>query len=245
MLMLKKEKAEMINRVVLLPVDEIFPNPMQPRKEFSDEALEELRQSIAANGLLQPVTVRKREIGYELISGERRLRACKLNGNSKIPAIVVEVADHTGGLLALIENIQRKDLNFLEEAVAIRRMMVEYDMTQVEISQKLGKSQPCIANKIRLLQLPEAVLQKVTEYGLNERQTRALLRLKTQESMEKAVEVISKRGYNSEETDRYIESLLTPKKKQNIKFCFYQSTAAEAPAPMTVYLPPVWVPKQV
>ena len=114
MLMLKKEKAEVINRVVLLPVDEVYPNPMQPRKEFSDEALEELRQSIAANGLLQPITVRKREIGYELISGERRLRACKLNGNSKIPAIVVEVTDHAGGLLALIENIQRKDLSFLE-----------------------------------------------------------------------------------------------------------------------------------
>ena len=220
MLMLKKEKAEVINRVVLLPVDEVYPNPMQPRKEFSDEALEELRQSIAANGLLQPITVRKREIGYELISGERRLRACKLNGNSKVPAIVVEVTDHAGGLLALIENIQRKDLSFLEEAIAIRQLMVEYDMTQVEISQKLGKSQPCIANKIRLLQLPAAVLQKVKDYELNERQTRALLRLQTQQQMEKAVEVIANRKYNSEETDRYIESLLSPKKKQNIKFCF-------------------------
>lgn len=219
MLMLKKEKSEVINKVVLLQTDEIYPNPKQPRKEFAEEALEELRQSIAANGLLQPITVRKREVGYELISGERRLRACRLNGTEKIPAIIVDVADHTSGVLALIENIQRKDLNFLEEATAIRMLMVEYDMTQAEISHKLGKSQPCIANKMRLLQLPLTVQEKAVSSGLTERQTRALLRLKDEAQMIKAIDVIVKRGLNSEETDQYITELLTPKKKQKVKFC--------------------------
>ncbi len=220
MLMLKKEKTEVINKVLMLPIEEIYPNPLQPRKEFDEAELLELSQSIAANGLLQPITVRKREFGYELVSGERRLRACRLNQCEKIPAIIVEISDDRSGLLALIENIQRKDLNFLEEAIAIRMLMVEYDMTQAEVSKKLGRSQPCIANKLRLLQLPDAVQQMALEFGLNERQTRALLRLKEQNLMEKAISVIAKKHLNAEETDAYIETLLQPKKKQVVKFCF-------------------------
>lgn len=220
MLMLKKEKTEVINRVVMLNVEDIYPNPRQPRKEFDEVALEELSRSIAENGLLQPITVRKREIGYELVSGERRLRACKMNHTDKIPAIVVDISDNSSGMLALIENIQRQDLNFLEEAAAIQKLLVDFDMTQSEVAQRLGKSQSGVANKLRLLQLPEAIRIKALEFGLNERQTRALLRLKQQEEMEKAIETIVKRKFNSEETDTYIESLLKPKKKQKIKFCF-------------------------
>lgn len=219
MLTLKKDKTEVINRVVMLNIADIYPNPMQPRKEFDETALEELSKSIAENGLLQPITVRRREIGYELVSGERRLRACKLSNCERIPAIVVEISDDRSGMLALIENIQRRDLNFLEEASAIRKLMVEFDMTQTEVSQKLGKSQSGIANKIRLLQLPETVQNMALEYGLNERQTRALLRLNGREQMEKAITVIAGRGYNTEEADAYIESLLTPRKNQKVKFC--------------------------
>lgn len=220
MLMLKKDKTEIINKVVMLNIADIYPNPMQPRREFDPAGLEELSRSIAENGLLQPITVRRRELGYELVSGERRLRACKLCRCERIPAIVVDISDNRSGMFALIENIQRRDLNFLEEAAAIRKLMVEFDMTQVEVSQKLGKSQSCIANKLRLLQLPDAIQNEVLEFGLNERQTRALLRLKSEPEMDKAIKTIASRKYNSEETDAYIDSLLAPKKKQSIKFCF-------------------------
>ncbi len=219
-MMLKKEKNEVINRVVMLNIADIHPNPLQPRKSFDDASLEELRQSIASNGLLQPVTVRRVPDGYELVSGERRLRACKLNRCKQIPSIIVDIADDRSGVLALIENIQRRDLNFLEEAAAIRQLMTKFGLSQSEVSQKIGKSQPCIANKMRLLQLPEAVRVKALEFGLNERQTRALLRLSKQETMERAIEVIAKRKLNAEATDAYIESLLTVKKSQNVKFCF-------------------------
>jgi ParB family chromosome partitioning protein len=219
MLMLKKEKNEVINRVVMLNVQDIHPNPLQPRRNFDIESLEELRQSIAANGLLQPITVRKVESGYELISGERRLRACKQNHNERVPAIIVNISDDQSGMLALVENIQRRDLNFLEEAAAIKQLMRQFGLSQTEVSQKIGKSQPCVANKLRLLQLPESVQSRVLENHLTERQARALLRLSKKEEMEKAVEVIVKRKLNSEATDAYIESLLTLKKKQNIKFC--------------------------
>ncbi len=219
MLTLKKDKAEVINKVVMLNVEDIYPNPRQPRKSFSAEALQELSKSIAENGLLQPITVRKREIGYELISGERRLRACKLNQVEKVPAIVVELSDHGSGMMALVENIQREDLHFLEEAAAIQKLLVDFDLTQTEVAQKLGKSQSGIANKLRLLQLPEAVRVKALEFDLNERQTRALLRLKEEALMLKTIDVIDKRKLNSEETDAYIESMLHPSKKQKIKFC--------------------------
>ncbi len=219
MLMLKKDKLEVINKVVMLQVEDIYPNPLQPRKVFDEAALKELSESIAENGLLQPITVRKREVGYELISGERRLRACKINGVQRVPAIVVEVSDHSSGMLALVENIQRQDLHFLEEAAAIQKLLVDFDLTQTEVAAKLGKSQSGIANKLRLLQLPETVRIKALEFELNERQTRALLRLKQEELMLKAIAVIAERRYNAEETDTYIDSLLQPKKKQQVKFC--------------------------
>ncbi len=219
MLMLKKDKQEVINRVVMLSVTDIYPNPSQPRKSFDESALQELGKSIAENGLLQPITVRKREIGYELVSGERRLRACKLINIEKIPAIIVEVSDNSSAMLALVENIQRQDLHFLEEAAAIQKLLVEFDLTQNEVAKRLGKSQSGIANKIRLLQLSESVRMKALEFELGERQTRALLRLSDEDTMLHAIQVIAKRQYNAEETDAYITSLLQPKKKQQIKFC--------------------------
>lgn len=220
MLTLKKDKNEVINRVVMLNIEEIAPNPLQPRRNFDEEGLDELCRSISANGLLQPITVRKTAVGYELVSGERRLRACKKNHCSRIPAIIVELSDDRSGMLALVENIQRKDLNFLEEAAAIRQLMDIYGLSQTEVSGRLGKSQPCIANKLRLLQLPASVLAKVLDAKLTERQTRALLRLQEEKQMLQTIEVIQKKSLNSEATDAYIDTLLHPKKKRTIKFCF-------------------------
>ncbi|MDF2839531.1 MAG: noc [Clostridia bacterium] len=198
------------NLVVLnISVDRIAPNPYQPRKEFNKSALEELSASIKQYGVLQPINVRK--IGddfYELISGERRLRASKLAGVSAIPAIINEVVEQDSAVIALIENLQREDLNFIEEAEGYYNLIHDHGMTQEELAQKVGKKQSTIANKLRLLKLPKDVKIAILNNGLTERHARALLKLPDEAMQNKALKTILKKQLNVKKTEEMIEKLL-------------------------------------
>ena len=159
-----------------LPISDIYPNPFQPRIEFSDEELAELSQSIAENGLIQPIIVRKSDIiGYELIAGERRLRACKRLGMTEIPAVVKEVTDQESRKQAIIENLQRSNLNPIEEAKAYRNLINELAYSHEELAKAMGKSRPYISNSLRLLQLPQEIQTSIENGKLSQGHARALL----------------------------------------------------------------------
>ena len=183
-------------KVVLLDVNEIAPNPAQPRQTFDLEALKGLSDSIRVNGVLQPVLVRKSDSGdhpYELISGERRLRASKLCGNETIPAVIMDSTARQSAVFAILENIQRRDLNLFEEAAALRTLVVEWGVTQEEAAAKLGMAQSTIANKMRLLALSPKEQRIILENNLTERHGRALLRLQSGESRELAASLIAEK----------------------------------------------------
>lgn len=197
-----------LQTVMLIPVEEIDPNPAQPRVCFSQEELQSLSDSIRENGLLQPLTVRRCEKRYQLISGERRLRALKLASIPQAPCIVVETSDRQSAVFALIENIQRSDLNYFEEAMAIRNLITEWGLSQQELGQRLGMSQPTVANKLRLLRFDGQMQKLILEHGLNERQARALLKLDNPLQVQMAVEAIAAQKLNVAQTERYIETML-------------------------------------
>lgn len=161
-------------RVLFLPVEDIAPNPGQPRTQFSQPELEELAGSIRALGLLQPLTVRRGEHGWELVAGERRLRAAKLAGLQQVPCLSVQADGQTSSLFALVENLQRRDLDFWEEALALRRLQEDFALSQEELARRLGKSQSAIANKLRLLKLPQEVLSSLRDAGCTERHAREI-----------------------------------------------------------------------
>ena len=196
-------------RVVFLPVNAIRPNPAQPRKLFAQQALEELAESIRVHGVLQPLSVRRVGAVYELIAGERRLRAARLAGLTEIPCILMSMDDKESGLAALLENLQRQDLDFIEEAKGISWLMNQWCMSQEQAAKALGKSQSAIANKLRLLRHGEKVLEAIRENALTERHARALLRLQTEEDKLLAISVIARTGMSVARTERYIEELLT------------------------------------
>ena len=202
-------KQKTISRVLLLNIREISSNPYQPRSQFEPRALQELADSISQNGLLQPVTVREWENGYQLIAGERRLMACKMLGMEQIPAIVNRVDDEKSAVFALIENLQRKDLNYFEEAQGIQTLMQTSGMSQQEVAKKLGKAQSPVANKLRLLFFGEDLRQKMLDNGLTERHARALLRLPNERLVNEAIQYIVAERLNVGESESYIESLLT------------------------------------
>ena len=195
-------------RVVFLPARSIRPNPSQPRKVFRPEALEELSRSIASHGILQPLSVRRQEGGYELISGERRLRAAQLAGVTDIPCILMRMDDLESGMAALVENLQRQDLDFIEEAQGIRYLMEHFGMRQEQAARLLGKSQSAVANKLRLLRHSPAVLEALRAAGLTERHGRALLRLPDEESTLGALREIVRQNMSVAQTERYIDRLL-------------------------------------
>ena len=207
-------------RVVFLPARTIRPNPDQPRRVFSPEALEELSQSIAQHGVLQPLSVRRVEEGYQLIAGERRLRAAKLAGLTEIPCIVMRMDDRESALAALVENLQRQALDFVEEAEGISRLMQRGGLSQEQTARLLGKSQSAVANKLRLLRHGQEVLLALRENALTERHGRALLKLTGQEEKLAAIEVISRQAMSVARTESYIEALLSqkgsPKEKANV-----------------------------
>ena len=165
----------------LLPIHKVEPNRSQPRQDFDEEELQNLSGSIATHGILQPLTVRELEGGYyQIIAGERRWRAARLAGLTEIPAVVIEADDKKAMELALIENLQRQDLNAVEEALGYRSLMEDHGLTQEETAQAVGKSRPAVANALRLLALPEAVLEKLREGALSAGHARAILALKSE-----------------------------------------------------------------
>lgn len=191
-----------------IPLKLIMPNPFQPRKSFAAEQLEELAESIKNYGLLQPILVRKNGENYQLISGERRLRAGKMIGLESIPAVVRELTDQEAAEMALVENLSRADLNYFEEAEGYLRLIKEFSLTQDEIAKRMGKSQPTIANKLRLLTLPPNVRLAIDPTQITERHARSLLKLKDEDKQLTVLEKIYKEGLNVRQTDNYIAQLL-------------------------------------
>jgi ParB family chromosome partitioning protein len=234
------ENTSMNNKVVYLPIDNIIPNPYQPRRDFSQESLEELSSSIKSYGVIQPVSVRKKDMDlYELIAGERRLRASKIAGLDLIPAIVVDMSDQDTAVVALIENLQREDLNFIEEAEGYYQLVNEHGFTQQELAEKVGKSQSTVANKLRILKLSEPVKKLIVENGLTERHARALLKLPDEKLRLEILETVIKKDLNVKKTESLIKDKLEeltkskePEKRQNIKsalnFRIYLNTLKNA-----------------
>ncbi len=201
-----KENANITREIEYIPVNDIRPNPYQPRKYFNQSAIEELAVSIKNYGILQPLSVRKiGQSSYELIAGERRLRAAKLLELETVPVIVVEIVDQDSALLALIENLQREDLNYIEEAQSYYHLINDHGLTQEEVAQKVGKTQSTIANKLRLLRLSEPVRKKVIDKSLSERHARALLRLPDEELQMEVLDKVIKNKLNVKKTEELIE----------------------------------------
>lgn len=198
-------------KLVKLPVSRILPNPAQPRKDFDQDALESLAQSIKENGLLQPVTVRRENGGYTLIAGERRLRACKLAGLKEIPAIVTECAPEDSAVLALLENLQRKDLQMFEQANALVNLLREWHITQEEAAKRLGISQSYLANKLRLLKLSPEEQSEILEYKLTERHARALLRVDDGSLRQRLLRQVGERGLTVAQTEELVTAAIQPK----------------------------------
>ena len=197
-------------RVLFLPVDSILPNPDQPRTLFSQPELEELADSIQSMGILQPLTVRRREGGWELVAGERRLRAAKLAGLREVPCLSIQTDGQSSSLLALVENLQRRDLDFWEEALALRKLIDTYHISQDEAARRLGKSQSAVANKLRLLKLPAPVLERLRDGGATERHARALLPLGDPALQTQAVDTILKEKLTVAQTEALVDRLLHP-----------------------------------
>ena len=200
-------------RVMFLPARSIRPNPAQPRKIFREDAMSELADSIRQHGILQPLSVRRTGSGYELIAGERRLRAAQIAGLSEIPCIVMTMDDRESGLAAMVENLQRQDLDFVEEARSISRLMGEWSMSQEQTARMLGKSQSAIANKLRLLRHSDAVLTALRENGLTERHGRALLKLSDEEEKLAAIDEIVRQNMSVARCEKYIQDLLEGRQK--------------------------------
>ena len=201
-------------RVVFLPARSIRPNPAQPRKIFDHDALAELAESIRQHGILQPLSVRRVGTAYELIAGERRLRAAQLAALNEIPCIVMNMDDRESGMAAMIENLQRQDLDFIEEAWGISSLMRSWAMSQDQVARLLGKSQSAVANKLRILRHSSRVLTAIREAGLTERHARALLKLDREEDVLAAITVIARQGMSVVRAEAYIASLLTQRQSQ-------------------------------
>ena len=195
-------------QVLELPVDEIRPNPHQPRRTFHQEELSELASSIAQVGVLQPLSVRRTTDGWELIAGERRLRAAKLAGLARVPCLNVEADDGTSALLALVENLQRKDLDVWEEAAALRQLIDRHHLSQEEAARRVGKSQSAVANKLRLLKLPPDVIDGLRANRLSERHARALLRLDSPALQRSTLDHMVRQQLNVAQTEAYIDRLV-------------------------------------
>ena len=209
---LQKLKTYMeTGRVVFLPAKAIRPNPAQPRKIFREEALTELADSIRQHGVLQPLSVRRVGTAYELIAGERRLRAAQQAGLTEVPCIVMTMDEKESGMAAMIENLQRQDLDFVEEAAGIANLMEKWSMSQEQAARLLGKSQSAVANKLRLLKHSQPVLNALREADLTERHARALLKLHSENDILAAIARIAKDGMSVARTEKFIDSLLSTK----------------------------------
>lgn len=201
---------ERLSKAVYLPIECVRPNPYQPRRETDKGALEELCASIRQYGLMQPVVVRRiNDRDYELIAGERRLRACRMLDLPRIPAVVVRVNGTDSAVMALIENIQRENLSYMEEAEAFCTLLAEHGLTQEELAERLGKNQSTIANKIRILKLSPEIRGQLKEHCLSERHARALLRLPDEKARVRVLNAVISRGLNVAKTEELVEEFFT------------------------------------
>ena len=205
----KKQRA-----ILQIPLDEIFPSPFQPRRIFDEKELFALGESIIENGLIQPISVRKVKNRYELIAGERRLRACKIIGRKNIDAVVYDIGDEDSATWALIENLQRSDLSPFDEAEAMAKLIAAWSVPREEAAKRLGLSASGLSNKLRLLKLEEPVRKIITEANLTERHARELLRIDEPRKREDAARHISQKNLNVAQTEKYVSKLLLEKQKR-------------------------------
>lgn len=211
--MLFREK----NKILEIALDRIRPNPSQPRKVFDRQELESLSQSIRENGLLQPLLVRRTGPDYELVAGERRLRACRMAGMKTAACLLSDCTPDESAVMAMTENIQRSDLAIFEEAEGIRRLIERWGVTQEEAAVRLGKSQSAVANKLRLLRFSAAEREKIVSAGLSERHARSLLRLEDVRLRARALDYVSERKFSVRQTEEYVEKLLSGAQAENQK----------------------------
>lgn len=209
------EKPRSAGQVLLIPNEIIYPNPNQPRRSFDQEELVNLAISIRMNGILQPITVRETQNGYEVVSGERRLRASRLAGMLSVPCIVIDVNSFKSAIYALIENLQRQNLGYFEEAIAIERLMKDFGLSQEETAKQLGKAPSTVSNKLRLLSLQSEARDLLCQHGLSERHARALLRLPEEKILPVLHKIIEKK-LNVTQTEAYIEEILSEKQGNRI-----------------------------
>lgn len=208
------ERTKRSKEIISIPVKDIKPNPHQPRREFNWNDLEGLAESIYYNGLLQPITVRKTQSGYELVAGERRLKASKMAGLSTIPAIVVELDEERSALYAVLENLQREDLHFFDEALAVEKLILGFGMSREKVSKKLGISQSAISNKLRILRLPDEIRDTIIKNHLTERHARALLKLPSTALMCEVLNAVVKEELTVSDTELLVSRLLEHKDEQ-------------------------------
>jgi len=205
----KAGKGEEQKNITYVNIENIRPNPYQPRKQFNKISLEELCESVKQYGVIQPINVRRLSTNmFELVAGERRLRAATMAGLKKIPCIIVDIDDNDSAVLALIENLQREDLSYMEEAEGYNNLINEHGFTQEELAAKIGKSQSTIANKIRLLKLPPLVKKILADNNLTERHARALLKLHDEQLQLKVLKRVCEKGLNVKKTEELIEKAI-------------------------------------
>ena len=214
------ENVELVtdnDKIVEISLDEIKKNPYQPRTYFNEEKLNELKESIEKNGLLQPIIVKKAVRGYYIIAGERRYRAFELLGRKEIPAIIKEMTDEEMMVFAVLENLQREDLSALEESESYKNLMDKMSLTQEELAKKLGKSRSYIANSLRLLKLPAEIKNKLEQGVISTAHARTLLALKTKKVMEDVCTLVIERKMSVRELEEYVAKLLKPKEVKKTK----------------------------
>jgi ParB family chromosome partitioning protein len=228
--LIKDQKKNQDHQILEIPIDQIIPNPNQPRQVFDAEPLKELADSIQTYGVIQPIQVRKLDANlYELVSGERRLRASKIAKLKTVPAIVVSINDQDSAVLAIIENVQREDLNYFEEAESYQQLIKYYHMTQAQVAKLIGKSQSFVANKLRLIKMDDEVIHTIKDAGLSERHARALLKVPDKDIQIEVIHQIKKKDLNVKKTENLVEKIrnevlvnnydekITPGKKARVK----------------------------
>ena len=217
--------SEELKGIQQIRINDIEPNTDQPRKSFDDAKLQNLAESIKKHGIVQPIIVKKEKDTYKIVAGERRWRAAKIAGLNAVPAIVKDISSKEIMEVALIENIQREDLNPIEEAEAYERLIKEYNMTQEEISTTVGRSRPAIANSLRLLNLVDSVKKYLISGELSSGHARALLAIEDKELQEKAAKEIIEKNFNVRDTEKYVKQFLS--RKQKVKSEKYEAEILE------------------
>ena len=208
--LIRKRGLYETNKIVYLPIGEIMTSPEQARQQIEPVEIQKLSESIAKYGVLQPISVRRLGRGYELLSGERRMRAAKLAGLTEIPCVIMDANTRESAVLVLIENLLRRDLDFIEEARGLSRLVNMYGYSQEDVARFVGLTQPAVANKLRILKIPQEVLYIMRDAGLSERHARALLRLESEDAMVIVLETIIKDDLTVAKTEELIEQVLSP-----------------------------------